>query len=400
VHSDHADEYPSRYEAVASHDHQDNRGVEVKELHFTKVTSDFGQFSRPIILEESKTFRTSFYCSAFREREEWHLRGELIKERIDTHGGWHKIDGTTANSLKGGELAKLVLKREQLAKLRDGLNACEEMASDIGLSFSRSKFVVGKADEMLRVDANMKAVIQQLINDEHGKEFWDALSTLKPDLTAQLADANLHRRRCEAVDEFKLQLEAQNWKEREWEHFFKKNEWIFGLGLRLQYLSIHQNQADYGGVSRNKAGAQVGDFLMTTEAASQRFTVLVEIKRPDTRFFSSGIKSRNGVPGFSEDFANALSQIQVNARTWEIEGSRREQDAEELAAAGIRTISPRGLLICGHTRELDDGAKRTSFELFRRNLISPDVVTFDELLARAEFITEHRSIAASESSDE
>jgi hypothetical protein len=44
-------------------------------------------------------------------------------------------------------------------------------------------------------------------------------------------------------------------------------------------------------------------------------------------------------------------------------------------------------LVVGHTKELVDHDKRTAFELFRCRLNGPEIVTFDELLARARFIT-------------
>jgi hypothetical protein len=124
---------------------------------------------------------------------------------------------------------------------------------------------------------------------------------------------------------------------------------------------------------------------MNTEG-DQRFTVLVEIKRPETRFFQDG-NYRSGVPKINPEFMNAISQVQVNTHTWEMEGSKRERDAEWLSDANIRTIAPRSILVCGNTGELkNDLARRKAFELFRCRLSSPEIVTFDELLARARFI--------------
>ena len=127
---------------------------------------------------------------------------------------------------------------------------------------------------------------------------------------------------------------------------------------------------------------------MATEA-DERFTVLIEIKRPDSPIFNESASERsyrNGVPGFSTEFANAISQVQINARTWEVQGSRRDEDSEVLSQTHIRTIAPRSILVFGHTKELLDLPRRNSFELFRRHMGSPDVVTFDELLSRARFI--------------
>jgi hypothetical protein len=92
------------------------------------------------------------------------------------------------------------------------------------------------------------------------------------------------------------------------------------------------------------------------------------------------------VPGFNSEFMNAVSQVQINSHTWELIGSAQPRDAEQLSQEKIRPISPRSVLVCGHTRELDDFDKRKAFELMCCNLRMPEVLTFDELCARAKFI--------------
>jgi hypothetical protein len=119
-----------------------------------------------------------------------------------------------------------------------------------------------------------------------------------------------------------------------------------------------------------------------------KFTVLVEIKRPDSAIFqtTTGKKYRNGVPGFNVEFADALSQVQVNARTWEREGSQIDTNREQLDNNGIFTVQPRSLLIYGNTSQLDNFEKRNCFEIFRGQLKNTEIITYDELLTRAKFI--------------
>ena len=88
------------------------------------------------------------------------------------------------------------------------------------------------------------------------------------------------------------------------------------------------------------------------------------------------------------DLTGGVSQLQVNCRQWEIDGSRTEQNMEALRRESISTIRPKGILVIGHTAQLDSISKRSTFELFRRNLINPEILTFDELYERAKFIVE------------
>jgi len=359
----------------------------VKPLNVEKVTKTFTKFTTPIILEQKPNTRRCFYGELTRDDDGvWNLRGNIIHERKGANG-WLPLDGEKLSHLKAGEISRLELRTDHLKKFIVGLQILKEAAEEEGVGFGDLDLVVGKRDEMLQIDGDQKGVIEQLISNNYSTEFWDTLATLRPDVTAQLADAEIMRRRKLAVEEFEKELNSGQWKESNWETFFKVNQWIFGLGLRFQFLNLLQNQANYGGADVTRRGEQKGEFLMNTEA-DERFTVLVEIKRPDARFFqSSPSPYRNGVPGFDTDFINAVSQIQVNTHTWEMEGSKRAKDTERLSAAHIRTISPRSILVVGHTKELVDHDKRTAFELFRCRLNGPEIVTFDELLARARFIT-------------
>ena len=81
-----------------------------------------------------------------------------------------------------------------------------------------------------------------------------------------------------------------------------------------------------------------------------------------------------------------MTQIQSNCRTWEIEGSRTDDNREMLEDRSCNTIQPKGILVIGQTNQLDSHSKRTTFELFRRNLQNPHVITFDELFERAKHL--------------
>ena len=343
------------------------------------------KFTSPIILEETQTTRRCFYGELASDDDgEWDVRGTIAVERKGKDG-WHQQTGASLQKLKGGEIAKLPLRREHLKQLIAGLQVLSDAAKLEGIDIRGANLVVGRKEDVVNVGRERKALIEDLINSHHSSEFWDSLSSLRPDLASQLAEAELLKRRRLAVAEFEQELNAQNWTEPHWEKFFMANEWIFGLGLRFQFLSVLQNQANYGGTGFTRKGEQKGEFLMYTEAEEERFTVLVEIKRPDTQIFGER-KYRSGVPGFEPEFMNAISQVQVNSHTWEIEGSKRQQDAEQLAQDKIRTISPRSILVYGHTKELDTLDKRMAFELMRCNLQRPEILTFDELFARAKFI--------------
>jgi hypothetical protein len=365
----------------------------MKLIKARKITSTFIQID-PVVLEQNSKFRRLFLGELAKGNDgDWHVRGTLTAERR-TEEGWQSVEGTSIAKLKAGELAKFELRTEHVKHLISGLNVLADAAEDEGITLRSTQLVVGRKEEIVRiVERDHRAVIEQLINHDRGADFWNALSSLKADLATQLADAAIQSKRRDSLATFQTKLEREEWSESEWERFFIENQWILGYGLRYQFLGLLQRQANYGGTNLTGKGAQRGEFLMATEA-DQRFTVLVEIKKPQTPIFHDRADPgpyRSGVPGFSTEFANAISQVQTNSRKWESEGSRREDDQELLARKGIHTISPRSILIFGHTKQLSTGHKMRAFELFRTHLSGTDIVTFDELLTRATFIVKEAS---------
>jgi hypothetical protein len=104
---------------------------------------------------------------------------------------------------------------------------------------------------------------------------------------------------------------------------------------------------------------------------------------------------RPSVWSMSKDLAGGISQAQVTVHQ-AVAGvgervARRGADGFEMADLTY-LIRPRSFLIIGKLSEFrnDQGhhhpEKIRSFELARRHLQQPEVVTFDELLARAEWI--------------
>ena len=77
--------------------------------------------------------------------------------------------------------------------------------------------------------------------------------------------------------------------------------------------------------------------------------------------------------------------MQINSKTW-LKKSYDIENYNELQNKGIFTVQPKGILIVGHTNELDELTKVETFESFRRNIVNPEIITFDELYERAKFI--------------
>ena len=127
-----------------------------------------------------------------------------------------------------------------------------------------------------------------------------------------------------------------------------------------------------------------------------KFTVLVELKRPDTDLFKN--KNRSNSWSLSNELIDAFSQILEQKASWQIQAesnaNNNYNDNGEIIKQ--KTIDPKTILIIGNssqysgeTKELQIKAK--SFELFRRDSRNVEIITFDELFERAKFIVEHKA---------
>jgi hypothetical protein len=176
--------------------------------------------------------------------------------------------------------------------------------------------------------------------------------------------------------------------EKVWQYYFKKNEWIFGYGLDYRYLSILQEEPHVSDVTVDGSEGVVGDFL----AGCTDFTVLVEVKTPDTPLFD---KSQNRARSWrlSRELVYAVSQILEQKASWQIKSQTEQFDSTGKPLLQ-QTVDPKAVLIMGRSEQyrgddLESRTKARTFELFCRDSRKVEILTYDQLYERAKFIVEH-----------
>jgi hypothetical protein len=356
------------------------------------------KLAEPIVIEENTTTRKVLIVDLNDKKKDI---GEtvgitLVHQRKKRNDEWEDVESINLNSLKGGEGVKLNLDSKNTKKIYDELTKLYAHVDKEGVKYGTQEFSVVKADEIINIPQDRRTFIERLLAENYGEEVWSELISSNPDLATKLSLARIQTNRSIALETFKENLESNNADESFWQEFFTKNDWIFGYGLNYQFLHLLKDQPDYGGRTFKGTGSQKGDYLMRTEADSH-FTVLVEIKTPATKLLSYTQKEprqvknpRNDVWLLSSDLLGAISQIQVNCRTWTID-SQRSENTRLLEKESTFTVEPKGILIIGNTEELIKNESIVScFESYRRNTKSPEIITFDELYKRAEFIVKNK----------
>jgi len=179
-----------------------------------------------------------------------------------------------------------------------------------------------------------------------------------------------------------------------WQQFFEKNPWIFGYGLSYIYLAGFNEQK----LEQVVQGYQIGqhgkrsDALLKTKGAMSNLC-FVEIKTHKTDLLAK--KSyRAGCWAPSSELSGAVSQVQgtVSYAAESIRGKLTINDPDGYPT-GEEAFNylPKSYLVVGSLTEFlgEHGANQEqfrSFELFRQNTKSPEIITFDELYERAKFI--------------
>jgi hypothetical protein len=216
-----------------------------------------------------------------------------------------------------------------------------------------------------------------------------------PGVSLSHEDVNQLLRRKEKLSEFEEGLATHPKEEAWWQDFFEENKWIFGYGLNYQILRQEQSQPYYGGAGVDGRGGRKGDYLHSTQG-DINFTVLVEIKTPDTQLLQGIKPMRSGAWSLSKPLTDSISQIEADIDKWSESGSREDDNRDRLEQRGVYTVQPKGIVVVGSLSEVKDGEvkdvrdKRETFQRFRQSLHEIDVITFDELRERAKFIVENR----------
>ena len=204
--------------------------------------------------------------------------------------------------------------------------------------------------------------------------------------------------RKEAVKHFEEMLADSSLAERDWQQFFEENSWILGAGLGVP-LFTSWNSEKLETVVQGSSFAGVGkrvDALYTTSGIIKSF-VFAEIKKPNTPLLDSRTY-RPGCWSPSAELSGGIAQVHATIQEAEDNISnhllkQETDDGYEIPNSEVYLFHPRAYLIIGDTGEFVDpntGGKNKnkirSFELFRSSIITPEIITYDELLAKVQWL--------------
>jgi hypothetical protein len=281
-------------------------------------------------------------------------------------------------SLYNGDM---VLIGPDIRKLRNFLNSITYLPIDVN----------NKGSQQF-TDAYLQ---QHILNKEQALR----LLAQFPDLLTEISKGNLSSsditelsKRKESIIVFEKMLSEET-SEKEWQKFFEANTWIFGYGLNFVFnapLEGKKLEQVVAGYNVSSSGKRV-DALLSRRGLIEA-TCFVEIKKHNTQLLEKG-QYRSECYPISKEVSGGISQIQktIQMSLSSLKEKIQLKDEDNNPTSSIYNYQPKGYLVIGSLSEFDtergvNDSKYSSFELFRRNLSNPEIITFDELYERAKFI--------------
>lgn len=277
---------------------------------------------------------------------------------------------------------------------------CEFLANIQSIDFENSR-KINISDDELRKIALTSHQAKHLVADNQAL----FAEVLKSEVTTEDLVAVGYRKK--QLDVFEKLISDQSYfellrdkkkcsNENLWQQYFEKNPWVFGYGLGYIFLSgLDDKKLEQvvQGHSIVEHGKRV-DALMKTKGVISNLC-FVEIKTHKTDLLDSK-PYRSGCWTPSKELAGAIAQVQGTvalavenlSSKINIEDKQGNPTGEE-----VFNYQPNSYLVIGSLEEFTNEhgvnkEKLRSFELFRKNITNPEIITFDELYERAKFIVQ------------
>lgn len=299
----------------------------------------------------------------------------ILHHKRSKSESWEEADHFSLARLKTNEEVRLHLDTRQTKALYIALHDRYERSG--GFRFAAPE------SEGTTVSGALADILKTLLDQFDEDELAQQLSVLGEDVVFSAAAIARQRSRQHAIDVFEESLNDPSLKEPFWDSFFRKHKWILGENLILQYVSELKDQADLGGQSIDGSGASRIDKLMYS-GDHWKFLVLVDIKTPNSPLMAK-TKYRNHAYRIAEDLSGVVAQLHNYQRRvlFGNLSSGENQVSRQLERELQSPSSPRAIAVIGRLTDLTPD-ERYSFELFRGSLHTPEILTFDEVLSRAE----------------
>ena len=352
----------------------------VSKVFDSATTHQFGKIKEELVLRVTEGQRQEVKAVFYEDNRS--INSLTIQRYTRKNGNPHKTSFTfTGDEIRNlYQLIRLITHVHLDGHEKERLD--DDILEDIITSVDQKRrFLIGNPD-----------LVMEIVRNEITESDVVALAYRKAEL--EIFDRLLNDRDFFAVKREKWQKRGD---EAVWQQFFEDNPWIFGYGLQYVFtasLPDRQLEQVVAGASVFGKGKRVDALLKTLGAISS--LCFVELKTHHAPLLTAK-EYRGECWPISDELAGAVAQAQKTVRkAVETINDKWQVITEDGTPTGETAylIHPKSFVVIGNLREFlgDHGVnerKFSSFELFRGNMVSPEVLTFDELVERARCIVQY-----------
>ena len=358
--------------------------------------------AKALVLRENEKYRMLYIPKIVDRGDDWSnsIRGSVVVQKKLNTEKWSHIKEINLTNLKAGEWVRMNLESSELLLINEYSNKLREMCIKEGalwkiknkqiliLDEDVNKEYIKKIISALKESPNRNNIIIELLND---KNLIDLLFQNKEQIKEILSNISENNKK-EIFDEINLELinpkrlkekidkkDEESKKESFWQKEFESNPHILSVAIP-NMLQIISDQTYMGGKRIDNKGSSIADFVYKKGVDN---VSIIEIKTPSTKIVEE-VKYRDNVYVPSQELTSSIVQVkeQKDSLMKNYNAIWRESHEEGI---NFKAFDPKCYLIIGNTSELN--AKQIeSFNLFRNELRTVEIITYDELLSKMEIL--------------
>lgn len=358
--------------------------------------------AKALVLRENEKYRMLYIPKIVDRGDDWSnsIRGSVVVQKKLNTEKWSHIKEIDLTKLKAGEWVKMNLESSELLLINEYSNKLREMCIKEGtlwkienkqiliLDADVKKEDIKKIISALKESPNRNNIIIELLND---KNLIDLLFQNKEQIKEILSNISEDNKK-EIFDEINLELinpkrlkekidkkDGESKKESFWQKEFEKNPHILSVAIP-NMLQIIECQTYMGGKRIDNRGSSIADFVY--EKGIDNVSI-IEIKTPSTKIVEKN-KYRDNVYVLSQELISSIVQVKEQKDSFMKDYNSIWRKSHE-GGINFKAFDPKCYLIIGNTSELN--AKQIeSFNLFRNELRTVEIITYDELLSKMEIL--------------
>lgn len=362
-----------------------------------QTTSRNSGIGEDIILRQTETTRLLFRPEVVNNQNniDASVRGYFIFQKKKGKNLWEDHKELDTNKLKAEEWIKLPLRSSEMLTLFTEIKKYYTIHEEFGVrqgSFSLFKPNTD-LDKVIDLYESNNEIFTQMLNEEKGELFEQTLEWIVNTNNSEKIIDKFLKLQEKDLDQLNSLVGIANLKkilsiwdenkenssEKFWQALFKENTWVLSQIFSNPTVLI-DNEAYVGGKTTNNDKGKVVDFLYANPFSKD--AVLIEIKTPTTNLLNT-TEYRAGVYSVNKELAGAVSQVLTYKGSLQSEYTQiLVNNIRSQKPIDFDVINPTCVVIGGRFDVLDSSDLKHSFELYRKELKSVIVITFDELFMK------------------